>query len=50
LFFGNSYYPLQPTYHPSSYKPIYLLCFIHPYFVIAFFSIANISYLVQSVV
>jgi hypothetical protein len=25
FFLGTSYLPLQPTYHPSSYQPTYLL-------------------------
>ncbi len=30
FFLGNSYLPLQPTYHPSSYQPIYLPTFTEP--------------------
>ncbi len=29
-FLGNSYRPLQPTHHPSSYQPIYLPTFTEP--------------------
>ncbi len=35
-FFGNSYLPLQPSYRPSSYQPIYLHHFAHPSFMLAF--------------
>jgi hypothetical protein len=40
-FIWNSYLPLQPTYHPSSYQPIYLRHFAHPQFVLVFHTIAN---------
>ncbi len=38
---GNSYLPLQPTYHLSSYQPIYLPHFAHPSFVLVLASITN---------
>jgi len=38
---GNSYLPLQPTYHPSSYQPIYLPHSAHPSFVLVLSSITN---------
>jgi hypothetical protein len=41
FFFGNSYLPLQPTYHSSSYQPIYLSHSTHPSFVLVLPSIIS---------
>jgi hypothetical protein len=41
VFCGNSYLPLQCTYHPSSYQPIYLPHSAHPSFVLVLSSITN---------
>ncbi len=41
VFCGNSYLPLQCTYHPSSYQPIYLPHSAHPSFVLVLSTITN---------
>jgi hypothetical protein len=41
FFWGNSYLPLQPTYHLSSYQPIYLPHYARPSFVLVLSSITN---------